>query len=193
MQPPPDALSAVLAAINQAIDSAAALVSQLKLFSYRSSPQPMALSLHKALLDAWHGLDPHIGSGRADLHVGGRTQLQVWGDAQRLGIMLKVLLIELTQQAGSNGAEVVIGARIDAGDADTVVLHVEACGGSMSAAAAAEPVSLGAALCMEIATEMRGELQWLRDDAAVARYRLCLLDAEGRAPRLKTDITALGD
>jgi tetratricopeptide (TPR) repeat protein len=187
----PEALRPLLDQINQAIDSAAGLVSQLKLFSYRSSPQPMALSLHKALLDAWQGLDTHIGSGRADLHVGGRTQLQVWGDPQRLGIMLKVLLIELTQQPGSNGAPVVIGAHIDAGDADTVVLHIEACGCSMPAATAAEPVSIGVALCMEIATEMRGELQSLRDVAAVARYRLCLLDAEGRAPRLNptTELT----
>jgi hypothetical protein len=112
--------------------------------------------------------------------------MQVWGDAQRLGIMLKVLLIELMQQACSSGAQVMIGAHIDAGDADTVLLHIEACGCSMPATAAAEPVSLGAALCMEIATEMQGELQSLRDDAAVLRYRLCLLDAEGRAPRLNT-------
>jgi tetratricopeptide (TPR) repeat protein len=200
----PQALRPLLDQINQAIDSAAGLVSQLKLFSYRSSPQPMALSLHQALLDAWQGLASHIGSGRADLHVSGRTQLQVWGDAQRLGIMLKVLLIELTQQPGSSGAPVVIGAHIGTGDADTVVLHIEARGRSMPAGTAAEPVSLGAALCMEIATEMRGELQPLRDDAAVVRYRLCLLDAEGAAPRLNTTteltppwvdagITALGD
>ncbi len=174
----PAALRPLLAGINQAIDSAASLVSQLKLFSYRSSPQPMTLSLHKALLDAWQGLDPHIGSGSADLRVSGHTQLQVWGDAQRLGIMLKVLLIELMQQAGSNGAEVVIGARIDAGDAETVVLHIEACRGSVPSPGPTAPPSLGTALCMEIAAEMQGELHLVRDDATMLHYRLQLPDAE---------------
>jgi tetratricopeptide (TPR) repeat protein len=166
----PDTLRMLLGELSQAIDRAAGLVSQLKLFSYRSSPQPMALSLHESLLDAWQGLDTHIGSDGADLRISGHTQLQVWGDAQRLGIMLKVLLIELTQQAGSNGAQVVIDARIDAGEADTVLLHIEARGRPA-------PASLGAALCMEIAGEMDGELQSTPDSDAVVRYRLRLPEA----------------
>jgi C4-dicarboxylate-specific signal transduction histidine kinase len=192
----PNALRPLLDQISQTIDQAAGLVSQLKLFSYRSSPQPMTLSLHEALLDAWQGLDTHIGSRRADLHVSGRTQLQVWGDAQRLGIMLKVLLIELMQQACSRGAQVVIGAHIDAGDGDTVVLHIEACGGAMPCATAAAPASLGAALCMEIAAEMQGELRSAHADAATPHqkphqkphhtphYRLRLPDAQGRSLHL---------
>ncbi len=166
----PAELRLLLAELSEAIDRAAGLVSQLKLFSYRSSPQPMALSLHESLLDAWQGMDTHIGSRSADLRISGHTQLQVWGDAQRLGIMLKVLLIELTQQAGSNGAQVVIGARIDAGEADTVLLHIEACGRPA-------PTSLGAALCMEIASEMDGELQSAPDSDGVVRYRLRLPEA----------------
>jgi tetratricopeptide (TPR) repeat protein len=178
----PAALRPLLDRISQTVDSAAGLVSQLKLFSYRSSPQPMALSLHKALLDAWQGLDMHIGSGRGDLHVSGRTQLQVWGDAQRLGIMLKVLLIELTQQA----AVVVISAHIDAGAADTVVLHIEARGASAPPfTAQAAPASIGAALCMEIATEMHGELRSVRDDGVMLCYRLCLPDAESCRPTME--------
>ncbi len=175
----PAALHPLLAGINQAIDSAAGLVSQLKLFSYRSSPQPMALSLHKALLDAWQGLDPHIGSGSAELRVSGQTQLQVWGDAQRLGIMLKVLLIELVRPA----AVVVISAHIDAGAGDTVLLHIEARGASApSFTAQAAPASIGAALCMEIAIEMHGELHSVRDDGMRLCYRLCLPDAESSRP-----------
>jgi tetratricopeptide (TPR) repeat protein len=166
----PGELRLLLGELSEAIDRAAGLVSQLKLFSYRSSPQPMVLSLHESLLDAWQGMDTHIGSRSADLRISGQTQLQVWGDAQRLGIMLKVLLIELTQQAGSNGAQVVIGARIDAGEADTVLLHIEACGRPA-------PASLGAALCMEIASEMDGELQSTPDSDAVVRYRLQLPEA----------------
>ncbi len=168
-----DALRPLLTELNHTIDRAAGLVSQLKLFSYRSSPQPMALSLHESMLDAWQGLDPHIGSGKADLRISGHTQLQVWGDAQRLGIMLKVLLIELAQQAGAGGAAVLISARIDAGEADTVLLHIEACGRSPAAAAALGP-SLGAALCMEIAAEMQGGLQPVPNDDTVLRYRLQL-------------------
>jgi C4-dicarboxylate-specific signal transduction histidine kinase len=169
-----DALQPLLAELSHAIDRAAGLVSQLKLFSYRSSPQPMALSLHESLLDAWQGLDPHIGSRSADLRISGHTQLQVWGDAQRLGIMLKVLLIELAQQAGADGAAVLINARIDAGEPGTVLLHIEARGFSLACAAAPGP-SLGAALCMEIAAEMQGELQPAHDDDAVLlRYRLRL-------------------
>jgi tetratricopeptide (TPR) repeat protein len=179
------ALAPLLAEINQTIDRAASLVSQLKLFSYRSSPQPMALSLHESLLDAWRGLDTHTGSSSADLRISGHTQLQVWGDAQRLGIMLKVLLIELTQQAG--GAAVVIGARIAAGEAHTVLLHIEACACSTPPGAAAAPPatapatpSLGAAMCMEIAVEMQGELQPAGNDDAVRRYRLRLPEPDAQ-------------
>ncbi len=209
-----EALRPLLDEISQAIDRAAGLASQLKLFSYRSSPQPMTLSLHEALLEAWQGLDTHVGSGRTDLHVSGRTQLQVWGDAQRLGIMLKVLLIELMQQACPSGAQVVIGAHIDAGDAGTVVLHIEACGGAMPCATAAAPASLGAALCMEIAAEMQGELRSAHADAPtphhtphhmphqtphqMPRYRLRLPDAQGRSlhltqtPALAASLAASG-
>jgi C4-dicarboxylate-specific signal transduction histidine kinase len=67
-------LAPLLAELSQTIDRAAGLVSQLKLFSYRSSPQPMALSLHESLLDAWKGLDTHIGSGKADLRVSGSAR-----------------------------------------------------------------------------------------------------------------------
>jgi hypothetical protein len=98
----------------------------------------------------------------------------VWGDAQRLGIMLKVLLIELAQQASGSGAAVLISACIDAVEPHTVLLHVEACGCSPASAAPLGP-SLGAALCMEIAAEMQGELQPARnDDAVLLRYRLRL-------------------
>jgi C4-dicarboxylate-specific signal transduction histidine kinase len=171
----PDVLRPLLAELGRIIDRAAGLVSQLRLFSYRSSPQLMALSLHKSLLDAWHGLQPHIGSRAADLRVEGRTQLQVWGDPQRLGIMLKVLLIELLQQACVGSATtMVIHARIDAGEADTVLLHIEAGGGTAPCAAPDPAPSLGVALCIEIAAEMQGELLPARDDAAGLRYRLQL-------------------
>ncbi len=178
-----EVLRPLLAELSQLIDRAASLVSQLKLFSYRSLPQAMALSLHQSLLDAWRGLEPHIGSRQADLRMEGHTQLQVWGDAQRLGIMLKVLLIELVQQACTGGAATVIKARIDAGAAGTVLLQIEACGCTAPAAGANHPPSLGAALCSEIAAEMQGELLSAHDDSAGLRYRL----------RLPEPATRLGD
>jgi tetratricopeptide (TPR) repeat protein len=179
----PDALRPMLAELSQLIDRATALISQLKLFSYRSALQPMVLSLHEALLDAWRGLDAHLGSRVADLRVSGQTQLQVWCDAQRLGIMLKVLLIELTQQADAGAALVVIGAQMAAGDADTVLLHIQALGKPASSAGGqAAAASLGAALCMEIAAEMQGELRSADDDGAVRRYRLQLPDAAAALP-----------
>jgi tetratricopeptide (TPR) repeat protein len=177
----PDKLRPLLGELNQAIDLAAALVSQLKLFSYRSSPQPMALSLHESLLDAWRGLASHINSGGADLHISGHTQLQVWGDAQRLGIMLKVLLIELTQRFGAGAEPLQIGAHIEAGEAHTVLLHIETRGGSAADDAAAAPASLGAALCMEIAGEMGGDLHLTPHADALVRYCLRLREATGSA------------
>jgi C4-dicarboxylate-specific signal transduction histidine kinase len=174
----PDALPPLLGGINQAIDRAAGLVSQLKLFSYRSSPQPMALSLHESLLEAWQGLDPHIGSRTAGLQISGHTHLQVWGDAQRLSIMLKVLLIELIQRAGGGAAAVAIAARIDTGSADTVLLRIEAGAGAAAPIAATAAASLGTALCVEIAAEMQGELHAVGDADAMPCYRLCLPAAE---------------
>jgi tetratricopeptide (TPR) repeat protein len=181
----PAALRPMLAELSQLIDRATALISQLKLFSYRSSPQPMVLSLHESLLDAWRGLEPHLGSRVADLRVSGQTQLQVWCDAQRLGIMLKVLLIELTQPAGAGAAVVVIGAHMAAGEADTVLLCIQAVGGG--AASTTDPAaaaSLGAALCMEIAAEMQGELQSSHNDGAALGYRLQLPDGAATIPAL---------
>jgi tetratricopeptide (TPR) repeat protein len=168
-------LRPLLAQTSQTIDDAAGLVSQLKLFSYRSSPQPMVLSLHRALLDAWKGLDAHTGSCSAELRVGGLTRLQVWADAQRLGIMLKLLLIELTRQECAHGAPLLlIDAQVSSGDNDTAVLDVQAGGCREAAGAQTAHASLGTALCMEIAAEMNGELRHSRGDGGGLQYMLWL-------------------
>jgi hypothetical protein len=110
----------------------------------------------------------------------------VWCDAQRLGIMLKVLLIELTQPAGAGAAVAVIGAHMAAGEADTVLLHIQAVGGGCAAPTADQSAgaSLAAALCMEIAAEMHGELQSSHNDGAALSYRLQLPDGAARVPAL---------
>ncbi len=184
---PAPALSPVLDELSRCIDRAALLVSQLKLFSYRSMPQPMALSLRDALLSAWHGLAPHVGWSAqhlAEIEVVDDAQLQVWADAQRLGILLKVLLIELAQWAradGDGGGAVdgaVICARIEHGDHGSVGLHIEARGAATPAPQAL--ITVGVTLCIEIAGEMGGSLHVADDDggSSMLRFRLQLPDAQ---------------
>jgi hypothetical protein len=187
------ALTPALEEVSQCIDRAAALASQLKLFSYRSMPQPMALSLHDALLDAWHGLAPHLGTSAqhlATLDVADPANVHALADAQRLGIMLKVLLIELTKEAGwatgSGAAPNAVRARIESGPASTALLHIEADGFAPVHALAPTSATLGVTLCMEIAGEMGGALHAAHDGAGggVLRYRLQLPDAQALAPEL---------
>jgi tetratricopeptide (TPR) repeat protein len=174
-------LRPLLEQTSQTIDHAAGLVSQLKLFSYRSSPQPMVLSLHEALLDAWTGLDLHTGTRSAELRVGGLTRMLVWADAQRLGIMLKVLLIELIRQACARDSPLVLlDAHVSSGDNDTAVLGIQACGCREAAGAQTASASLGTALCMEIAAEMNGELRHSHGDGGGLQYMLWLPQREAQ-------------
>jgi hypothetical protein len=199
---PAPALGPALEELSQCIDRAAALASQLKLFSYRSMPQPMALSLRDALLDAWHGLAPHLGTSAqhlATLDVADPAGVHAWADAQRLGIMLKVLLIELIKGAGrgagSDAAPNPVRARIEPGEASTALLHIEAGGRAPAHAQVPAPTdaqqastTLGVTLCMEIAGEMGGVLHAAHDvcdsGGGVLRYRLQLPDAQSLAREL---------
>ncbi len=186
-QPAPAPLVQTLEELNQTVDRAAGLVSQLKLFSYRSAPQPTALSLRDALLGAYQSLGPHIGvSARRlpDIDVVEDTPEQAWADAQRMGIMLRVLLIELSQWAGSIAAVTAIRARITARTPSTVSLHIEACGSADPQATADVLATLGSTLCVEIADEMGGALEAACDESGVLTYELCLPDARTRLPRL---------
>ncbi len=187
---PRTAPSEVLGELSRTIDRAGALVSQLKLFSYRSTPQPMALSLRDALISAWRGLAPHLSSSvqrLATLDVADPAHVQAWADAQRLGIMLKVLLIELTKGAGPDAAPSAVRARIECGAAATVLLHIEA-HSSLCPPARADThpsATLGATLCMEIAGEMGGALHAAHDDDnGVLHYRLQLQEAGAQAQLL---------
>jgi tetratricopeptide (TPR) repeat protein len=186
-RPAPASLVPMLQELNQTVDRAAGLVSQLKLFSYRSAPQPMALSLRDALLGAYQSLAPHIGvSARRlpEIEVTADTPEQAWADTQRLGIMLRVLLIELAQWTGSAGGGVAIRARIASDAPSAVSLHIEARGSADPQAAAGALASLGGTLCMEIANEMGGALEAACDDSGVLTYKLCLPGAGAHLPRL---------
>ncbi len=181
---PANSIPPVLDELNLTIDRAAGLVSQLKLFSYRAAPRPMALSLRDALLGAWQGVALHVSSRAAQIEVIDNGKLQVWCDAQRLGIMLKVLSIELAQPVGPDAIPAVIRARIEAGAAATVVLHIQTQARATPAPAAEAPAALGITLCREITSEMGGSLHVARDDNALLHYRLQLPDAGPRAQKL---------
>jgi tetratricopeptide (TPR) repeat protein len=186
-RPESASLVPMLQELNETVDRAAGLVSQLKLFSYRSVPQPMALSLRDALLSAYQSLAPHIGlSARRlpEIEVRADTPEQAWADTQRLGIMLRVLLIELAQWAGSAGRGAAIRARIASDKPAAVSLHIEARGSADPRAAAQALATLGGTLCMEIANEMGGALEAACDESGVLTYGLCLPGAGMHLPRL---------
>jgi C4-dicarboxylate-specific signal transduction histidine kinase len=174
------ALRIVMAELGLAIDRAGALVQQLKLFSYRSMPEPTVLPLEDALRQAWEGLTPHLGSNNAALKLAGDVHLQVRSDPQRLIILLTVMLIELlrrppVQAADEREQPSVIHACVTAGQAGEVVLEL-GCRGCASSSA-----SLGMELCTQIAHEMGGLLRTEDEGPAMTRYRLLLPEAQDGA------------
>jgi tetratricopeptide (TPR) repeat protein len=176
------ALAPILHDIVERIERAAALTQQLKLFSYRSAPHSMELSLHRVLQQARDDIDPHIpaDSGQAELCVTGERHAEVWADPQRLGILLKVLMIELlsqTERCADGGAAWAIHAHIRQGPAGSVSTLIE---GSERGGSDAE-LSLGAGLCAEIASEMQGALTRQCTEAGLICYLLELPDASQRA------------
>jgi hypothetical protein len=116
----------------------------------------MALSLHAAMQNAWQGLSQHVGPRVLKIELGDDAPMQAWADAQRLGILLKVLLIELSQPdrallvrasvAGVGLGDVCLCIQTESAQA---VIHED---GQLLGP------SLGITLCMEIAKEMKGNL-----------------------------------
>jgi tetratricopeptide (TPR) repeat protein len=146
-------LLSTLHELNNCIDSAAALVSQLKLFSYRSRPQPTSVPLQQALLEAWAGLESHVELGLTQMSVVERSsaaQAQVWADPQRLAILFKILLVELLQDQQLER----IRAVIDSAPNGQIELRIEC----DTAASDGKVDSLGVQLCVDIAQEMGGSL-----------------------------------
>jgi tetratricopeptide (TPR) repeat protein len=177
-------LQGLLNQINLTIDRAAGLVSQLKLFSHRSAPQPTALLVRAALRDAWDGLAPHVGRPDVAIDIADGAPLHAWADTQRLGILLKVLLIEIVQMTGLAS----ICARIEAEAPGAVVLQVQADGRLPVAKPSAGP-SLGITLCEQMAAELGGSLDAAHDSTAL-RFLLRLPEARRRAQELPRDMGA---
>jgi tetratricopeptide (TPR) repeat protein len=166
--PPLPALIALLTELSRCIAQAGGLVGQLKVFSYRSSPQPLALSLRDAVYQAWHALAPHLGPRLIELNLGDDAPAQVWADAQRLGIVLKLLLIELCQPATTWA----VSARLESAGDDGLCLRLERTGGR--ACVGDETAAPAVSLCLEIAKEMGGELICEAAPGSPMRYVLRL-------------------
>lgn len=143
------ALARALGQVVARIDEASGLTRQLKMFSYRATPQIMSVDLPLALQEAWQGLA--IGQARpvAPLPLHDAAPFQVRGDAQRLAVLLRILLIELDAHAQPAPPRVTLSAH------DSAVRVLFSC---VAAAVAAAPVSVGFTLCEEIAREMQGRV-----------------------------------
>ncbi len=75
-------------------------------------------------------------------------------------------------KAGLDAIPTLIHACIEAGAAATVVLHIQTQARATAEPAADAPATLGITLCKEIAGEMDGSLQVMRDDTATLHDRL---------------------
>jgi tetratricopeptide (TPR) repeat protein len=165
-----------------AIDGAAALVQQLKLFSYRSAPKLSVLSLERALSEAWVGLGLHQPLTGWSLSIQPRSigadesvVFEAEADAQRLGILLKLLLMGMTLLGAHQPEPRELLASVACTEPGTTSLVVDVRGGH----AVAPGDRWGHALCVELAAEMGGRLSALDDGVAPRRFELllpCVLD-----------------
>lgn len=106
-------LKRLLQIVAERIDQVYAVVSQLKLYAYRSSPQASMVMVSSALHEAWSGMVPHVGPiASQPLPVDGNDRAEIWCDAQRLGIMLKLLFIQLLQHAPLRDGDVTVRALV---------------------------------------------------------------------------------
>jgi hypothetical protein len=124
----------------------------------------MALSLHDALHEAQQGLLAQGHGTELVVSFAGDAQLLAWADPQRLGILLKVLLLELMQRYGS--ARVQADAQVLQDGQIALSVRAQTCAPAptplparLDAADERTSMSLGVSLCGEIALEMGGSLQ----------------------------------
>lgn len=146
-----DFLSTALKEVIEQIDAASALVGQLKMFSYRASPQPSEVHLQLAVNQAWK--DAALwrpGPSRAlAIETVHRTVVHV--DAQRLAVLLRILLIEADRATAPQSPKAVI-------DTDNGMCCMRLSCGALQLGGGA--VTVGITLCVEIAHEIGGHLVW---------------------------------
>jgi tetratricopeptide (TPR) repeat protein len=117
----------------------------------------------------------HAQTGAFDLALACHKQLAAVRGLLRLEtstLRCRLATIELAQLPASDATPTLIRARIEAGEAATVVLHIEAWAHAALATAGETSAALGIALGKEIAAEMGGSLQTVRDDDTALHYRL---------------------
>jgi tetratricopeptide (TPR) repeat protein len=160
-----------------AVDAAAALVQQLKLFSYRSAPKLSVLSLERALREAWVGLGLHqpltgwkLSMQPQPVGADESVTFDAEADAQRLGILLKLLLMGMTSLGARPPEPRALLASVVCSEPGTTSLVVSLEPGY----AMAEPERWGASLCTELAVEMGGRLTPSGNGASPRSFELLL-------------------
>jgi tetratricopeptide (TPR) repeat protein len=147
----PEATREALRRVIERIDTASALARQLKMFSYRAAPHSSEIELHAAVRDAWGGMATWRHHALPPLEPSGDRDAAAQVDAQRLAVLLRILLIE----AGRHAPEEAPQVDIRLGDA---FARLRLC--FANPGAAADPTqSVGVTLCGEIAREMNGTLR----------------------------------
>jgi tetratricopeptide (TPR) repeat protein len=173
---------ALVATIEQ-IDAASVLISQLRLYAYRSASQASMVCLQSALQEAWDGMAALMGgSASRPMHFDGNREARVGCDAQRLGILLQVLFIELMRQPQMRDSGAAVRARVQAGGDKLMRVCIAwqpapQCG-IEGGLVAEEALPLGMLLCKNIATEMGGRLQVMRDAAGLSCFELELPEGD---------------
>ncbi|MCX2865582.1 hypothetical protein OOZ63_27545 [Paucibacter sp. PLA-PC-4] len=145
-----DELARALAGVIANVDEATRLARQLKMFSYRSAPQQMAVNLAQALQDAWSGIGFPASADHAPVVPRGDAFAEVSCDIQRLAVLLRILLLEIERIGGGSAPCVRVRVR---GNRAGISLDI-----SRGLGAAVSP-GVGLTLCEEIAREMQGSLQ----------------------------------
>jgi hypothetical protein len=166
-QAPLPELDRVLPQVMERIDAAAGLVRQLMMFSYRAGTQGSVVNLHESLREAWNGVMLWRRGPPRELQVSGDLHAQARVDAQRLAVLLRILLIEADRErpAAVLRARIVQGApHCSVALGDLPAEGVLPDGGAAAHSEAAEAAeaggdpSVGFTLCREIVQEVAGRL-----------------------------------
>jgi signal transduction histidine kinase len=133
------------------VDAAASLVSQLKMFSYRASPQPSEVNPQAALAQAWKDAALWRHGPARELRIDSRVRTAVHVDAQRLAVLLRILLIEADRASTPEG----LAASIDT-EESMCRMRLATTAQDLQRVSA----GVGITLCAEIAGEMGGRLSF---------------------------------
>ena len=149
----PDSLRDALSDVIEQVDAASALVGQLKMFSYRASPQPSEINLRLAVGQAWKDASLWRHGHPRLLVVDGHQRNVVHVDAQRLAVLLRILLIEADRVTAPDDLMATIES-----DESMCCMRLSCGTGDLKRVTE----SVGITLCVEIAHEIGGQLSCQR-------------------------------